>query len=90
VNWVQLVFAVALLLVGGVLIAYNAMIFWLTVVRKEEAPKVAPIVGGVIAAAGIVALPVDGSWTWAWVPLLIDWGGLRIFVSHWMSRRAKS
>jgi hypothetical protein len=90
VNWPQLIFAVALLLVGGALIAYNAMIFWLTVVRKEDAPSVAPIFGGVIAAAGIVALPVAGSSQWAWVPLLIDWGGFRIFLSHWFSRRTKS
>lgn len=89
-DWPQFIFAVALLLIGGVFIAYNAMIFWLTVVRKEDAPSVAPIIGGVIAAAGIVALPVTASWQWAWVPLLVDWGGLRIFVSHWLSRRAKS
>ncbi|HXV32016.1 MAG TPA: hypothetical protein VD840_16940, partial [Sinorhizobium sp.] len=90
VNWPQLIFAVALLVIGSAFIAYNAMIFWLTVVRKEEAPSVAPIVGSVIAAAGIVALPVTGSWQWAWIPLAIDWGGFRIFVSHWFSRRAKS
>ena len=89
-NWPQLVFAVATLLIGGAFIAYNAVIFWLTVLRKEEAPSVAPIVGGVIAAAGVVILPVAGSWKWAWVPLLIDWGGVRIFVSHWISRRSKS
>lgn len=89
-NWAQLVFAVALLLIGGAFIAYNAMIFWLTGVRKEDAPSVAPIVGGVIAAAGVVALPVAGSWQWAWVPLLVDWGGIRIFLSHWISMRAKS
>ena len=89
-NWPQLIFSVALMLVGGVFIAYNAMIFWLTVVLKGDAPGVAPIFGGVIAAAGIVALPVTGSWQWAWIPLVIDWGGFRIFLSHWFSRRAKS
>jgi hypothetical protein len=90
VNWPQLIFAVVLLLIGGGFIAYNAMIFWLSVVRKDDAPSVAPIVGGIIAAAGVVALPVAGTWQWAWVPLLIDWGGFRIFLSHWFSRRAKS
>jgi len=90
VNWPQLIFAVALLLVGGAFIAYNAMVFWLTVVRKEHAPSVAPIFGGVIAAAGVVALPVAGTWQWAWVPLVIDWGGFRIFLSQWLSRRAGS
>lgn len=88
-NWPQLVFSVALLLIGGAFIAYNAMIFWVTIVRKKDAPSVAPIFGGVIAAAAIVTLPVTGSWEWAWVPLLIDWGGFRIFLSHWISSRAK-
>jgi len=90
VNWPQLIFAVVLLAIGGAFIAFNAVIFWLTVVRKQDAPSVAPIVGGVIAAAGVAALPLAGSWQWAWVPLLIDWGGLRIFLPHWFSRRDKS
>ena len=51
-DWLQLLFATVLLIIGGVFIAYNALIFWLTVVQKEHAPSVAPIVGGVIAAIG--------------------------------------
>jgi hypothetical protein len=88
-NWPQFIFAVALLVIGGALIAYNAMVFWLTVIRKDHAPSVAPIFGGVIAAVGVVALPLPSSWQWAWVPLVIDWGGFRIFVSHWRSERPK-
>ena len=90
VNWPQLIFAVALLLVGGGFIAYNAWIFWLTEVLKEDAPSVAPIFGGVIAAAGVAVLPVTGSWHWTWVPLVLDWGGFRIFLSDWLSRRARA
>lgn len=90
VNWPRFIFAIVLLLIGGVFIAYNAMIFWLTIVRKEEAASVAPVFGGVIAAAGLVVLPVAGSWHWAWVPLLMDWGGFRIFFSHWLSGSANS
>ena len=74
-NWPQLIFALALLVIGGVFIAFNAMIFWLTVVRKKHAPAVAPIVGGPIAAVGIALLPLAGSWKLAWVPLVVDWGG---------------
>lgn len=89
-NWPQLIFAVALLVIGGVFIAYNAMVFWLTVVRKDDGPSIAPIFGGLIAAAGIAALPVAGSWHWAWIPLLLDWGGFRILLSHWWSTWHKS
>ena len=89
-NWPQFIFAVVLLIIGGALIAYNALIFWLTIVRKDHAPSVAPIFGGVIAAIGIAVLPVTGSWKWAWIPLIIDWGGFRIFLSHWLLERSKS
>jgi hypothetical protein len=88
-NWVQLIFASALLIVGGVFIAYNATIYWFTVIRKEEAPSAAPIVGGVIAAAGIATLPVTSSWHWAWVALLIDWGGIPGFLYHWLRERGE-
>ncbi len=89
VNWPQLLFALALLIIGGVYIASNAVIFWLSVVRKEHAPAVVPIVGGPIAAAGIALLPFPGSWKWAWVPLVVDWGGFPLFVLAWYERRPR-
>ncbi|MCH8250695.1 MAG: hypothetical protein IH913_13955 [Proteobacteria bacterium] len=89
-NWVQLIFSSALLIIGGVFIAFNAMIFWFTVIRKEDASSVAPIVGGIIAAAGVIALPVTSSWHWAWIPLVVDWGGFPIFLYHWLLERAES
>jgi len=85
-NYIQLIFAISALIIGGIFIAYNAVIFWLTVVKKEDGPSVAPLLGGIIAAAGVIALPVSSSWLWAWVPLIIDWGGFRIFVSHFLSK----
>ncbi len=87
-NWPQLIFALALLGIGGVFIAFNATIFWLTVVRKEHAPAAAPIVGGLIAAIGIASLPLAGSWKWAWVPLVVDWGGLPLFIFAWYETRS--
>ena len=90
VVWPQLTFAVTLLIIGGCFIAYNAMVFWLTVIRQDYAPSVAPILGGVIAATGIVVLPVTGSWHWAWIPLVVDWGGFRILLAGWYEKRVKS
>jgi hypothetical protein len=80
ILWPRLTFSFTLLAVGGTVIAYNAMIFWFTVVHRNHAPSVAPIVGGIIAAAGVVLLPLSGGWKWAWVPLIIDWGGLPTFL----------
>ncbi len=79
-----------MLIIGGCLIAYNARVFWLTVVRQDYALSVAPIFGGVIAAAGVAILPVTGSWQWAWIPLVIDWGEFQIFLANWYANRAKS
>ena len=89
VIWPRLTAAITLLSVGGAFIAFNAWIFWETVVLKGNAPAVAPIFGGVLAAAGMVILPVPGIWKWAWIPLLIDWGGLPMFVRAWYESRRK-
>ena len=90
VIWPQLVSAITLLIIGGALIAFNAMIFWLTVIQKEHASSIAPIFGGVFAAAGIAILPVSESWKWLWIPLVIDWGGIPIFLNGWYLSRFKS
>jgi len=42
-GWSRLIFAVVLLAAGGALIAFNAMVSWLTEVRRDHAPAVAPI-----------------------------------------------
>ena len=89
VIWPQITFGVTLLIIGGVFIAFNAMVFWLTVVRKEHASSAAPFIGGIIAAVGIVFLPVTGSWKWAWIPLVIDWGGFPMVLA-WCAERFKS
>jgi hypothetical protein len=77
----QLTLAVSLLVGGGAVIAMNAMVFWLTLVRRDHASSVVPLVGGALAAAGVALLPFTGSWHWAWLPLLIDWGGLPRFLA---------
>ncbi len=86
----QLMFALTLLVIGGACVAFNATIFYVAVVRKERAASsVMPIVGGPIAAVGIALLPFPGSWKWAWVPLVLDWGGLPIFLSAWYEKRTR-
>ena len=89
VLWSQIVFASTLLIIGSAFIAFNAVIFWRTVVRKEHAPSVAPIFGGVFVAAGIAILPISESWKWLWTPLLIDWGGIPFYLSSWYTARKK-
>jgi len=89
VSWPQLVFAATLLLIGGGFIAYNAVNFWTTIILREPSSSVLPIFGGIIAAAGIGILPVTGSWNWAWIPLLLDWGGLPMVLRAWWEAHRK-
>lgn len=89
VAWPQWTTAVTLIVAGAVFILFNAVIFVQTVVRDKEAPSAAPIVGGVFAAAGIALLPIAGIWKWAWVPLLIDWGGLPLLFFFLVTRLRK-
>ncbi len=51
-----------------------------------------PLVGGVLAALAIIALPIQGSWRWAWVGLLIEPGMLLLtfaVIAIVRDRRAK-
>ena len=89
-KWPRLTGGVSLLAVGGAMMAFNAVIFWHTVIRKDSAPSVAAIFGGVLAAAGMALLPVEGLWKWAWTPLLLDWGGLPILVAAWIDNRKQN
>jgi len=77
----QLIMAVTLLVIGFGMIVYNAINFWTTVLRKEESSSVVPIAGGVIASIGVAIIPLDGIWKWAWIPLMLDWGGLPFYLA---------
>jgi hypothetical protein len=81
--------AITLLVLGGAFMAFNAMIFWATVIRRDDAPAIAPLFGGILAAVGVALLPFPDSWKWAWVPLVLDWGGLPLVVVAWSRRRSR-
>ena len=81
VFWPRITFGVTFIIIGSVAIAYNAMIFWDTVVCKSHAPSVVPFIGGILAAVGLMILPITEGWKWTWIPLVIDWGGLPMFLA---------
>lgn len=65
VIWPRSTAAITRLVVASAFIGFNGMIFWVTVIRKELAPAVVPIFGGVLGAAGVALLPFPESWKWA-------------------------
>lgn len=76
----RITLAVTCLLIGGAFMVFNAMVFAQSVFGNGEGPSVAPIFGGLIAAAGVALLPIEGAWHWFWIPLMLDWGGLPMFL----------
>lgn len=84
IFWPRLTLGISFILIGAVAIAYNAMIFWTSVIHRGGAPSAVPLVGGLFAAMGILFLPIDHAWLWALIPLLIDWGGVVPLLSGLM------
>lgn len=85
----QLILALTFLLIGGGFIVFNGVAFWVTVIRKEPFSSVAPIAGGLVAAVGVAFLPIAESWKWAWLPLVLDWGGVPRVLAAWHASRAR-
>jgi hypothetical protein len=83
----RLTLGITFILVGGMFIAYNAMMFWESVIRGGGGPSPAPLVGGLCAAMGILFLPIDNAWLWALIPLAIDWGGVLPMLYGFMKTR---
>lgn len=73
-----------LALVGAFVVGSNGWIFWRTIVKHLPAPSVVPVLGGLFAAAGVALFPASETWRWAWVPLVIDWGGAPGLVVAWL------
>jgi hypothetical protein len=62
ISWPRVTGSVTLLASGVTLMVYNATIFRARIVNNDDAPAVAPVFGGILAAAGIAILPVEGIW----------------------------
>lgn len=81
--WLRLTLSSLLLVLGGLCILGNAWIGWRTIVRRAPAPSPIPLVGGVLAAAGVALLPFPRSWMWSGAPFLLDLGGAPGLLLPW-------
>ncbi len=70
------VLALVLFVLGAYVITINCWIFYRTMIRRQHAPSVVPILGGIFGVGALLAAPIPVVHAWWWLPLLLDWGGL--------------
>ncbi|HEY6139557.1 MAG TPA: hypothetical protein VI670_17480 [Thermoanaerobaculia bacterium] len=63
-----------LLALGLWIIVLNWAVVWTAKVGRKKVPSWTPLLGGVLAAAGLALIPNTSHW-W-WLPFLVDWGCL--------------
>jgi hypothetical protein len=67
----------SVLAVFGVYISVmNWRVFLNNHVFRKTWTSAVPLIGGLTTAAAVCVMPVAGSWKYAWIPLVADWGSL--------------
>ena len=59
-------------------------------ILKKKWTSAIPLVGGISGALGIICLPVEGSWKYLWIPLIVDWGSFPVIVVALISHLGKN
>jgi hypothetical protein len=73
-------------ILGGGAVAFGAFVSignWITLIGAivtKSSTSFIPLIGGVLAAIGVLILPIDGIWRWAWVPLFTDFGTVPLWT----------
>ena len=79
-----------LLLFALYMVGMNWAVFVNNHVLKRKWTSAVPLVGGVAGALGILLLPVPGSWRFAWLPLVVDWGSVPVIVASLICARRQN
>ncbi|MBC2592657.1 hypothetical protein H5P28_00125 [Ruficoccus amylovorans] len=86
---IQWIASAVLLLFGGYIAVMNWAVFVNNHVLKKQWASAIPFIGGFVLTMGIVLLPITGSWKYAWIPLLLDWGSVPVVIASlacWLSQ----
>lgn len=54
----------------------NWRVFWKIHIQGVKAPSWIPLMGGLFGGIAMWILPSGDIRSWAWIPLLLDWGSL--------------
>lgn len=79
-NVVFWILSSALLLFAGYAIVMNWAVFTNNYILKKKWSSAVPLVGGATGAIGLICLPLEGLWKFAWIPLVLDWGSIPVIV----------
>ena len=67
----------AFALVAGLwLSVMNWAVFWALYVKRVRAPSWTPLFGGLLVSVAMLSVPLPYLHSWAFLPLLLDWGCL--------------
>ena len=62
------------MLLIGVLISLGNWVTLIGIIVTKGSSSFIPFIGGVLAAIGMLILPIEDIWKWAWIPLVADFG----------------
>jgi len=90
VQWICAVLFIALFLL---LACINGYIFFCSLTGRKLPGSPTMLVGGIAGCIGLIIMPLEGSWKWAWLPLFLDYGTIPglIYFFHvmWQERHEK-
>lgn len=89
----RIILAILVLGMGLLIIASNWHVFLRVQVRRTPGPSWVPLVGGALAALGLLLQPDERWRSFWWVPLVLDWGtlpGITHAVLWHLFRKSKS
>lgn len=83
------IMAIALCSLGGLIIVLNYGVALRYLLRRQEG-SLLPILGGLLACAGMLLYPSGMLRPWAWIPLILDIGCLpMVFAALWAVIRGR-
>ncbi len=77
-------------LCGLFITVMNWLVFVNNAILRRPWTSAVPIIGGILIGISMALLPINGLWKWAWIGLVIDWGGLPIVIWSLMAPKDKN
>jgi hypothetical protein len=80
------IISLALITFAVYMAVMNWAVFFNNHILRKKWTSAVPLIGGLVGAIGIVLLPACGSWKYAWLPFILDWGSIPVIVVYLFSK----